>query len=1045
MVSSNTKQTVISRVSIGLVFIIAFILMTNHMSRAEDTLVKIGVLAKRGTERCLEKWSPTAEYLTEKIPGKTFETVPLDFMEIYSAVENGEVDFILANSSFYVELESYYGINRIATLKNFRLSNVSTTFGGVIFCKANRSNIRRLADLKGKTFMGVEETSFGGWRMAWREFKEKGIDPYKDFESLTFGGIHDAVVYAVRDGKVDAGTVRTDTLERMTIEGKINLGDFHVIHEHGGGKVHLPFLHSTRSYPEWPIAKIKHTPGELAEKVTIALLEMPKDCAAAKAAICAGWTIPLDYKPVHECLKELKLAPYKDLGKITSFDVFREYWEWILTGAFLFAVLAGSTIVILRLNRNINSSREMLKLEVEERNRSEDLMRAQRDLHVSLAAVADLDKGLRLCLETAINASNMDCGEIYLIDETSGALDLVIHKRLSPDFVKTTSHFDADSDNVRLVMAGKPIYTKHQKLGVPLDEVKVRENLRALAVLPVCHDGRVIGCLNIASNTLDEVPVFARNLLETIAAQMGATITVLKSKEEHTRLVTAIEQAAECVVITDRDGTIQYVNPAFEAITGYSREEAIGQNSRILKGEKHSKEFYAAMWDTLTNGRVWSGHFINKKKDGTLYEEDATISPIKNASGEIINFVAVKRDVTEEIKLEEKIRQSQKMESIGTLAGGIAHDFNNILSAIIGYSELSLDDASKDSMLYANLQEVLKAGSRAKDLVKQILVFSRQGKLERKPIQVSLIVKEALKLLRASLSSNIDISQNTVPTQGQDIVLADPTQIHQILMNLCTNAAHAMQEKGGVLEVGIQNVEVGNQELGLPNMESEKSEIRNSIPLELTPGPYLRLTVNDTGCGMSADVMERIFDPYFTTKEKGVGTGLGLATVHGIVKKYGGTVTVYSEPGKGSIFSVYLPVIQREEISEKETEEPIPTGNERVLFVDDEQSLAQLGKQMLSRLGYEVETRTSSVEALQLFWVKPDNFDLVITDMTMPNMTGDDLVRELLHIRPDIPIIMCTGFSEKAIGERTKEMGIRAVVMKPLVMRELAETIRRVL
>ena len=249
------------------VVIISFLLaaVAPGISRAGGNQVNIGVLAKRGYERCLEKWTPTAKYLTERIPGKSFTIAPLGFEKIYSAVQKGEVDFILANPSFYVELESRYGINRIATLKNLRLGGAYTEFGGVVFCKANRDDIRHLSDLVGKTFMAVEETAFDGWRTAWRELKEKGIDPYRDFRKLSFGGTHDAVVYTVRDGGVDAGSIKTDTLERMELEGKINLEDFHVIHEHGGGEVHLPFLHSTRAYPEWPFAKVKHTTDELAQ------------------------------------------------------------------------------------------------------------------------------------------------------------------------------------------------------------------------------------------------------------------------------------------------------------------------------------------------------------------------------------------------------------------------------------------------------------------------------------------------------------------------------------------------------------------------------------------------------------------------------------------------------------------------------------------------------------------------------------------------------------------------------------------------------------
>ena len=341
------------------------------ISLAKDDQVKIGVLAKRGPEICLKKWGPTAVYLSNKISQNTFVIIPISFEEIYTFVENGKVDFILANSSFYVELEHWYGANRIATLKNLRIEGAYTEFAGVIFCKANRTDIQQLIDIKEKTFMAVKETSFGGWRMAWREFKALGLDPYQDFKSLSFGGTHDAVVYAVRDGIVDAGTIRTDTLERMQAEGKIDIKDLYVIHQHGGKKVHLPFLHSTRAYPEWPMAKVRHASDALAQKVAIALLGMPANSAAAKAGQCAGWTIPLNYQSVHECLKELKVGPYKDLGKITLADVIRNYWYWLLGFLALFCVMTGFTAVILKLNRNINMSRRKLETEIEERIKAE--------------------------------------------------------------------------------------------------------------------------------------------------------------------------------------------------------------------------------------------------------------------------------------------------------------------------------------------------------------------------------------------------------------------------------------------------------------------------------------------------------------------------------------------------------------------------------------------------------------------------------------------------------------------------------------------------
>ena len=382
----------------------------------------------------------------------------------------------------------------------------------------------------------------------------------------------------------------------------------------------------------------------------------------------------------------------------------------------------------------------------------------------------------------------------------------------------------------------------------------------------------------------------------------------------------------------------------------------------------------------------------------------------------------------ESLRIQAQLQQAQKMEAIGTLAGGIAHDFNNILSAVIGYTEIALADMPEGTSQHRNLQEVLKAGSRARDLVKQILTFSRQSEQELKPLQINQIVRETLKLLRASLPTTIKISQDI---QSDSAVLADPTQVHQVIMNLCTNAAHAMRPKGGQLKIEMSDVVLGGSFI-------------EDHPY-LSTGDYIKLRVIDTGHGMEKAILDRIFDPFFTTKERGEGTGMGLAVVLGIVKSHGGTITVESEVGKGSIFSVFLPVIMREVDHEVRIKAPIQTGTERILFIDDEKSLVDLGQQILERLGYKVTIRTSSIEALELFMEQPGKFDLVITDMTMPNMTGDDLAGKLMNIRADIPVILCTGYSERISRERAHRLGIKEFILKPIVMRELAKTVRRVL
>lgn len=382
----------------------------------------------------------------------------------------------------------------------------------------------------------------------------------------------------------------------------------------------------------------------------------------------------------------------------------------------------------------------------------------------------------------------------------------------------------------------------------------------------------------------------------------------------------------------------------------------------------------------------------------------------------------------ESLRIQAQLQQAQKMEAIGTLAGGIAHDFNNILSAVIGYTEIVLGDVAESTSQHQNLQEVLRAGNRARDLVNQILMFSRQTEKELKPVQINRIVNETLKLLRASLPTTIRIEPKL---RSNSAVLADPTQIHQVMMNLCANAAHAMREMGGLLKIELSDTDLD-------------SSFVEQHPY-LSAGAYIKLRVSDSGHGMENQIADRIFDPFFTTKERGEGTGMGLAVVLGIVKSHGGTITVESTVDEGSRFDVFLPVIEHDADSEIRPKVIMPTGTEHILLVDDEKALVELGLQILERLGYEVTTRTSSVEALELFTVQPDKFDLVITDMTMPNMTGDELAAKMMEIRSDIPVILCTGYSERISKDKAHGIGIKEFVLKPIIMSDMALTVRKVL
>ncbi len=498
-------------------------------------------------------------------------------------------------------------------------------------------------------------------------------------------------------------------------------------------------------------------------------------------------------------------------------------------------------------------------------------------------------------------------------------------------------------------------------------------------------------------------------------------------EKERTRLIMAIEQSADSIIITDGAGTIQYTNPAFTRLTGYEKEEALGQNPRLLKSDKHGAQFYRQMWQALSRGEVWKGRITNRRKDGQEFAEFATISPVRDDSGIITHFVAVKRDVTGEVEMEERLRLSQKMEAIGTLAGGLAHDFNNILYAILGYCQLGLDDAPVGHPARQSIEEIRKAGERASALVAKMLTLGCRNEGAQVVTDLQPLVQEALDLARASLPTTIEFDVEL--EKSKQGVKCDPTQIHQVVLNLCTNAEHAMRPQGGRLTVRLDTVTTeGADRLRWP---------------QLDPGPYARLVIADTGAGMDPETRHRIFEPYFTTKDANEGSGLGLATVQGIILNHAGRIYVESEPQVGTTFTLFFPVSCEDVVKpeDREDQNVKRRGSGTVMVVDDEEMIVEVVTKSLVKLGFQVHGFTEPVKALEHFQQDPRAVDIVVTDQTMPRLTGFELAARMLSIREDLPIVMTTGYSEQLLDIDLAEAGIALLLPKPLKIAKLADAV----
>ncbi|MEJ2158593.1 MAG: PAS domain S-box protein [Desulfobacteraceae bacterium] len=527
--------------------------------------------------------------------------------------------------------------------------------------------------------------------------------------------------------------------------------------------------------------------------------------------------------------------------------------------------------------------------------------------------------------------------------------------------------------------------------------------------------------------------------------QVAGMVGIMLDITEHKKVEKALKESKNLfdafmrhlpglAFMKDPEGRYLYVNDAFDQLTGVMAGENIGRKTDEV-------------WDPLTAGilELNDAEVMQSRAAGNRMEDvrlpDGRERHLLTArfpifqDGNLFALGGISIDITdrtiaqrERRQLELQLQQTQKMEALGTLAGGIAHDFNNILAAIIGYTEIAVADSDKESAIHGYLTRVLESGERARSLIKQILAFSRQGDMEPKPVQLKLIVKEVLKLLRASLPATIDIVQE-IHTDGA--VMADPTQLHQVMMNLGTNAGYAIGREGGTLTTRLEAFKA----------DGDFARMHGDLPI----GDYLKLSVSDTGKGISAENLAKIFDPFFTTKPKGEGTGMGLSVVHGIVTGLGGRILVDSVPGQGTRFDVFLPALPEETVVAADEEKVLPTGSERILFVDDEPFQTDMLKHLLGLLGYKVETRNNGPDAIELFEKDPHAFDLVITDMIMPKMTGDQLSEKLLAIRPDLPIILATGYSEGFSEAKAKALGLKAYALKPLVMEELSKLIRQVL
>ncbi len=840
--------------------------------------VRVAVLAQRGENYASASWQPTADYLNQKLPGYHFTVTPMDFSAIRQAVADGTTDFVITNSGMYLDFDIQYGINRIATLKNRWRDKRYMTFGGVIFRHAGRNDIRTLADLKGKTFMAVDESSLGGWQAAWGALHDAGVDPYRDFRFLSFGGTHDAVVYAVLDGRMDAGTVRTDTLERMAAEGKIRMENFVVLDEKAEPGKDFPFVLSTRLYPEWPIAALKHTARGLAEKVAVALMSMPEDSPAAQAASSAGWTIALNYEPINELYLKLHLGPYKDVGVISLQSVLEKYRYLVFAGAALLLFLAAVAIYFYRLNRRLRDAQKQIESELLQRRESEEALRI-RSAAIEAAAASIFITDRHGTIEYVNPAFTHTTG--YSAAEALGRTPALLKSGLHPPFLYQTLW--------NTILAGKVWHgevTNRRKDGTTYVDESI--------ITPVCDEqGRIIRFVAIKQDITARKT--AEMQLEYIAHQ--------------NRLI--LNTVAEGICGVDADGRATFINDAAMHMLGYSREELLGQSLHALTHHTHADGSPFPAETCQIAAAVRNGipcHMPDElfwRKNGQPLRVEFTATPMMADDGEPRGAVISFRDISLRMAAEEALRRAKEEAELASqtksaFLANMSHELRTPLNAILGYSEIIAEElrgTGQDEMV-EDLERISSSGRHLLSLINDILDLS---KIEAGKMTLSLHefdVTEVVCDVAATVQPLAQKNGNTLhvecpPEVGT--IHADHLRVRQILLNLLSNALK-------FTESGTVSLRVARE--------------------KCCGTSQLRFEIRDTGIGMTAEQVQGLFQDFTqadssTTRKYG-GTGLGLAISRRFCRMMGGDINVVSEPGKGSVFTVTLPVAPTQQIIAEE-------------------------------------------------------------------------------------------------------------------------------